>query len=106
MMIVINETTVLTLDKVLTMMIKTTPKSEKVLKTKGFLGLFPEYETIEQPYYTLEFEYERGTNKYTFTNACSDYAFLKTLAKEIVEQVRKYDSTLVDRAFEEAVLKE
>lgn len=108
MYIVTGETTVLNISKIISLMILTTPKSEKTV-TSSFFGLFPKYETTETPFYTLSFKYMcavQPNTHMTFTCGHSDYAVLQKQAKDIILQIKKYDASWIDAAFEEAFLKE
>ena len=109
MYIITSETTVLNVAKIIHLMIVTTPKFEKTKVSSGFLGLFPKYETTETPYYTLNFKYTcavQANTQMTFTCGNSDYNTLKKTAKDIILQIKKYDASWIDAAFEEAFLKE
>lgn len=107
MKIIINETTMLQMDKMESCMIITVTEKEKVLKTLGFLGLFPQYETIEKTRYELQIKYrtteDRGVRLWKCSH--SDHATLAKLAKSVIAQVQKYDSNYIDTAFEDVVLK-
>jgi hypothetical protein len=107
MTIVINETTMLQMDKMQSCMIITATEKEKVLKTSDFLGLFPQYKTIEKPYYELQIKYrtteDRGARLWKCSH--SDHATLAKLAKSVIAQVQKYDDKYIDTAFEDVVLK-
>lgn len=107
MVIVFDETTVLNVEKVISMMIKHTPTKEKVLKSSGFLGLNPQYETISTDSWTLEFEYVAVNNiHYRFTCSNINHNSIRNTGLEIIAQLKRYDSTIVDKAFEDAFLKE
>ena len=106
MNIVINEVTLIAMDSVKSLLIKTTPRSEKILRTKGFLGLFPKYETLEHQEWTLEFQYISRDIAQVFTQSSTNYNILKENCKSIISQVKQYDHAYVDKAFEEEVLKE
>lgn len=108
-MLIVSGTTVLNVDKVISIIINYTPEKEKVKVGEGFFGFFPEYQTKTVDKWTLKFDYicavEKG--RAWFTNGPSaNYADLKEKARGIIEQVKTFDSSLVNAAFEEAFLKE
>lgn len=108
MLIVVNEVSVLNVKEVIGM---TLSKKIKEIKTKvsdGFLGLFPTYDKTEEYSYLLTFQYisQHGIgNEMTFTYEHSDYNRVKNSAKQIIVQLRRHDNTMIDEAFEEAILK-
>lgn len=110
MLIVFDETTVLSVDKIMSLLIKSTPVKEKTLVSSGFLGLNPKYDEVEIPSWTLEFKYTKPddtkNNYWTFTSQSKDYNNLKKMAKEIIQQIKSFDASLINAAFESAFLKE
>ena len=85
MLIYLDPTTVLNVDKVRSLMINTVEKVN-----------------------ILTFKYICSVSKVemTYTSKCETRKPLDSIAKEIIVQLKRYDSTFVDRAFEDAFLKE
>lgn len=109
MFIQIGDVTILNIDKMISMLILTEPKIEKIKTSDGFFGFFPSYSTQETPYYKLELKYKCGVTKgqnMTFYSSSADYQTLKKMAQGIILQIRQYDSTFINAAFEEAFLKD
>ncbi len=108
MVIVFGENTILNVDKVISLLIKYTPQEERTKTSSGFFGLFPTYETTKRDEWTLEFQYTGGVvgnMEYTYTSRSSNYQRLVEQAKQIILQIKKYDNTIIDQAFEDAFLK-
>ena len=112
--IIIDEVTILTMEKFISMMIKTNPHSEKKLVSDGFLGLFPKYEVKQTKSYALEISYIRESHKmiYTckshkmiYTCESNDYNSLRKQAKSVVAQLKDQNFLFINQAFEETFLK-
>lgn len=110
MLIVFDETTVLSVDKVISMVIKNTPIKEKTLVSSGFLGLNPKYDEVETQSWTLEFKYTKPEDAkhshWSYTCESKNLDYLKKQAKEIIQQIKGYDASLINTAFENAFLKD
>lgn len=110
MLIIFNETTVLNVKTIQSIMIKATPYKEKTLINKGFLWLFPMYKETDIPHWTLEFIYSPGDGTdgrtHIFKAEHKDYDVLKKTGKAIIQQIKNFDVGLVNVAFEDAFLKD
>lgn len=103
--IIIDEVTILTMEKFISMMIKTNPHSEKKLVSDGFLGLFPKYEVKQTKSYALEISYIRESHKMIYTCESNDYNSLRKQAKSVVAQLKDQNFLFINQAFEETFLK-
>ena len=108
MLIQAGETTLLNAKSVISVLIKIEHKLEKVKKVKKFLGLFTDHEIVKKDFYILEVQYICAYKLVSREFSCGsyDYKFIEAKAKRVIEDIKKYDSSYIDRAFEETVLKE
>lgn len=105
MRIIINESTMIVADAVHSVMVTGEDEKTKVLKSPGFLGLFPTYQTITTRKYKLVVSYTRDKTSWTWSASHSNYDVLAKMSKHIIAQVKANDSSYVDQAFEDVVLK-
>lgn len=110
MLIIIHETTMLNIERINSLMIKNTPVKKKSVVDTGFLGLFPKYEEVDSPCWTLEFSYTKPNDPqgstWTFTCKSEDYNSLKKDCQDIIKQIKSFDASMISAAFEAAFLKE
>ena len=96
---------VIEMDKLESMIMNSVEEKKKVMKSPGFLGLFPEYETTEAVTgYKLEVKYLRGIQTWTFTNHAPDSKTLKDIMASVIFQIKGYDNDAVSVALEQAIL--
>lgn len=85
-----------------------TPQEEKTLIDKGWLGIFPTYETKKVDQWTLRFSYylKGSTALSTYDLGCVDRDQLIEESKKIMKQIKVLDPALINQAFEDAFFKE
>ena len=104
-MIVTIGTSVISMDKFESAIIKHVKEKQKVLVSNGFLGLWPIYETKEiTTAYKLEICYIRGLKGYTFSSISEDHPLLQEQIKSLVRQIKGYDNDAITKAMEDALL--
>jgi hypothetical protein len=78
---------------------------EKITKVKNFWGATQEVkETVD--YWTITMIYLRADNeKHTYSAKSPNYEAMIDQFNDLQKQIKQFDSTFIDRAFEEQVLK-
>lgn len=101
MLITINDS-LLNIKAISSMLIKYTPEKT----TSSFFGMFKS--TNESPLWTLELTYTCGVDGKCYIYSCSsrDKSPLTKIAKEFIKSAKEVDSSFIDKAFEDAFLKE
>jgi hypothetical protein len=107
MLIIIDETTVLNMKEVNTMLLAPNKKIVKKKISGGFFGIDKTVEIEEQDGYKLSIEYvDNRDRQMIYSCTHSDYATLQAKGKIFIEQLKMLDTGIINAAFEDAFLKD
>ncbi len=106
MLIAIDEHTLLNIEKVRSLLIRSQPETKKVLISSGFLGMFPSYEETVVQKWSLEMIDTNSIDgkSYTFTQTSISRDSLEKTATRMISRLRKLENILVDEELEKVLL--
>jgi hypothetical protein len=96
------ENSYLKVQKVYSLMIKSTPVDNVVKKA---IWWWQQDVTETKDSWTLEMEYDRDCGKrFIYTSKCADYSMLKGQFDSIMKQIKDQDSQYADKLLEDAII--
>jgi len=106
MLIILGKDTILNIKTLKSMLITLDPIKEESTVSSLF-GLFPKTKTVSHDNWKLVIEYvnEVDDKHYEYSSTCRTRKVLEDIAASLINQLKQYDATLVNQAFEDAFLK-